>query len=906
MNMMTNTSNKQLAAKASGVHAQLKDALSWVSASVNPEVSQNNRLLKDLRRSVFQARRLESAAQAKMCVGVYGASQAGKSYLVSILARRGGERLIAMLGGHEVDFIQHINPEGGKESTGLVTRFTIDTIQTPDGYPIQAKLLGEFDLIKLFVNSYANDILPSEDEDIQDHQNHVLRVLDELDKLPRASSPIAIEDVFDLEDYCNTRFISNLRMQALKKADFWSRAAELLPNLGDAGRQKVVELLWEAIPAYSQMYALLVGELSRIGHPKVIFCAPSALFDVSSGQWSRSDQSIINVSSLEGLGNPNDPRVQIANSSGQNSDMARANLCALISELVIPIKDRPHAFFDSTDLLDFPGARSRKGQPKNNEALKSSAVQVENFLRGKVAYLFDKYSADLELSAMLLCVGPSNQEVVGLDQLVEDWIMQTHGVRPEDRDKLETALFLVLTKMDQEFSQGAGKSIDGTRWTTRLQASLIKPFAAHSHRTNWVNKWDSNGAFRNAFWLRNPNADQAGLIDYEGIPGSSPETGYSKAKAELIGVLRQAFLDNELVKSHFENPPQAWDAGMSLNDGGASYLITQLAKICKPDVKIKQVDERLNALLSQREADLRKYYISGNVEDVIKEKRELAYEFLRSGALLIQKQRLGEFVGFLLASDSEAKDIFDRVEHQFVRQKHSKRESGQDLTPPVSEIDHDLARSLGLPVEEPEAVQQTPASNSNQATASFHELFITNFLQEWHVSVLSRAGSNNAANYLFLNRELLVKLLHEFEFAAKRIGLVENLKKLVESNYQFKSDKRKAWVWKQTSGVTALFNEFIVRGGCEPTHRSKPQQIEGFDGKQIMVFEPVPEMLGDMNLPDVQEDFSRKYLLDWMNAMQFTIRSNATFVAGATADLESNRILGALLDRMNTLTAIGH
>ena len=41
--------------------------------------------------------------------------------------------------------------------------------------------------------------------------------------------------------------------------------------------------------------------------------------------------------------------------------------------------------------------------------------------------LFDKYAADLDLNTMLLCVGPENQEVKKLPELVQDWIAQTHG-----------------------------------------------------------------------------------------------------------------------------------------------------------------------------------------------------------------------------------------------------------------------------------------------------------------------------------------------------------------------------------------------------------------------------------------------------------------------------------------------
>ena len=42
----------------------------------------------------------------------------------------------------------------------------------------------------------------------------------------------------------------------------------------------------------------------------------------------------------------------------------------------------------------------------------------ELFLRGKVAYLFQRYDAEQDIASMLLCVGPSVQEVSTLPKMV--------------------------------------------------------------------------------------------------------------------------------------------------------------------------------------------------------------------------------------------------------------------------------------------------------------------------------------------------------------------------------------------------------------------------------------------------------------------------------------------------------
>jgi len=55
----------------------------------------------------------------------------------------------------------------------------------------------------------------------------------------------------------------------------------------------------------------------------------------------------------------------------------------------------------------------------------------ELLLRGKVAYLFQRYSAERELSAILLCIPDGNQEVRDLSDMMTAWIDQTSsGIYP--------------------------------------------------------------------------------------------------------------------------------------------------------------------------------------------------------------------------------------------------------------------------------------------------------------------------------------------------------------------------------------------------------------------------------------------------------------------------------------------
>jgi hypothetical protein len=104
--------------------AAAQQAIDWVTDTKNDQrVGQDRPYLeRSLRSHAYQARRLARSLERPMCIGVFGPSQAGKSYLVSVLARK-GEALTALFAdaAHpEVDFIKEINPYGEKEATGLL------------------------------------------------------------------------------------------------------------------------------------------------------------------------------------------------------------------------------------------------------------------------------------------------------------------------------------------------------------------------------------------------------------------------------------------------------------------------------------------------------------------------------------------------------------------------------------------------------------------------------------------------------------------------------------------------------------------------------------------------------------------------------------------------------------------
>src|SRR5579859_4125558 len=78
-----------------------------------------------------RVRKLARAWGRPACLGFFGPSQAGKSFLVGALLSHELGSLKVMCGGKELDFLKEINPAKGVESTGVVTRFSTASTSAP-------------------------------------------------------------------------------------------------------------------------------------------------------------------------------------------------------------------------------------------------------------------------------------------------------------------------------------------------------------------------------------------------------------------------------------------------------------------------------------------------------------------------------------------------------------------------------------------------------------------------------------------------------------------------------------------------------------------------------------------------------------------------------------------------------
>lgn len=75
-------------------------------------------------------------------------------------------------------------------------------------------------------------------------------------------------------------------------------------------------------------------------------------------------------------------------------------------------------------------------------------------LRGKVAYLFERYTDSQEMNILIVCTPSTKQsDVNSVGPVLERWIHKTQGESPEQRAERKPGLLWAITMFDMRISQ---------------------------------------------------------------------------------------------------------------------------------------------------------------------------------------------------------------------------------------------------------------------------------------------------------------------------------------------------------------------------------------------------------------------------------------------------------------------
>lgn len=871
----------ELSAYCESLAKACEDAGNWVGR--NEEIVRNEKegLLKELRRAKRSFKRCARASTRKMCAGVFGPSQAGKSYLISALARDDSNNLNALFDKETYDFISEINPEGGKESTGLVTRFTMTRPKNlPDGFPVQVRLLSETDIVKIIANTYFADC-----ELKADTESDIKSTLKNLSACQgKGDGKIDLDELEDLREYLVRDFKSKARVQELEN-NFWEEAFVLGPKLSLEDRVKLYALIWDGVEEFTDLLRILLTSLATLGYAENAFCPISALLP--------RETSIIDVNTLSGLNDSNSATLDIVTPDGTKASLPRAVIAALTAELTIVMEEKPANYFDYTDLLDFPGYRSRYKFDDVRKELKKPGMLKEMFLRGKVAYLFQRYSAERELTSMLLCIGPSNQEVQDLPGVINAWIAGTHGEKPEDREGKLVSLFLVLTKFDLEFEDKKGAPSLESRWDNRLHASLLD-FFGKQH--DWPTQWTPGQGFNNVFFLRNPNFRFDSVMDYAG----EKEKGIRPQRLEYVKKLQDAFMGSKLVRAHIKDPARAWEEAMSLNDGGISYIRECLSPLCDPEIKARQLLGNINQTRETVVRRLEAFWQPDNKEDLRKQKLLLIRTlFGKLGVLQSSQKRLGQLLHDLTVSDS---DIFDLHPEAFRRFMDINEQSAEDSknsdTPPMDinfdEVDLESWNPFMQNERQAEQADVAPAADNMDEAAFFASYIESKWVEQLH----SMADNPTLQKFYMLGDKDFSAFASELATGAARLGLRDQMANAFRKIAAYANTRKESITRKQAAIAAQILNNYVNWLGYNPNDQNEAKRtIQMPGGKNVVVFEPgVP----DKGLPAIGEtrtDWTIPWFADWLNALAGLIMNNINYDGHQTFNVVENAALGAIIQK---------
>lgn len=552
-------------------------------------------VFKDYRRNL---KRIYDALKENCSAAAYGESQVGKSYLISSLLSSPETPFVITNGGKSYSFIDDINPSGGNnakvESTGVITRFTLQEKDNPMKNFVKIKNLSVVDIILLLTDSYYNDIKINPDSVLR--YDEINKQLEQMSSLWSSRivqhNKIDEDDIKDINDYI--REIIGTAASSVNQSKFCEIVAPVIQYVAYDKWVEIFSLLWNKNVEISRLFSVLINEYKKLKFQTEVYVPFDAVL--------REKGTLLKIDWLDTVCGIKDNAkddviytdVYAPNGSVIAHNFNKSNLAALIAELTfelpLSLADK-REFLKKIDLLDFPGARSRE---KFNEADIRTVLPMV-LRRGKVAYLFNKYSRSLKISSVLFCHHNDQKAEATIGETINNWIEDNIGSTPKERTNMLSntngiaPLFFVATKFNIDLERtktDSPSSIDklSAHWNRfdTVFPEIIKP-------SRWLDDWVVCGgifrssAFQNIYPLRDfywsaKNNVFDGYSDGE-IKSEEKSVHHFEDYPDYFANLKDSFLQNDFVKKHFENPEQTWNDVATINNDGSKAIIRNLDAI---------------------------------------------------------------------------------------------------------------------------------------------------------------------------------------------------------------------------------------------------------------------------------------------------------------------------------------
>ena len=658
---------------------------------------------------VEERRKLQKIVEAEKdnpAIAAYGKSQVGKSYLMSNMLQReeilSEERKVIQpfeveADGQLYNFIDQMNPiTRDTEATGVVTRFSSfkrDPSRYSKEYPVLMKCLSVTDITLILCDGYFHDVLDAETESRHEINEYADRLYSKYkDYELRSWVPMTADDILEMKYYFE-KYIKSA--QEINKSNVFDKIALVIDRIPTDDYVEVFSYFWSNEPTLSQLYRRILRTLYSLQYRRDVYLKVDAVLHKGM-----NENTIMSVECLNGLGSEQSEytcNVYLKLTDGsfeEKNNMNKSELSAVCAEVVYYINpkfQKIKAFYETenisaeiqkylpekglvdlnmlenTDLLDFPGARSRGQEQKNT--LHKPDVFTKVLLRGKVAYLFNKYSESRAINILLYCHHAEQNDVTSLYITLNEWVNQYIGKTPEERARtLQLAdnvspLFYIATKFNMDMAEDQNPAanertaIDG-RWLGRFKKVLYKEcFNAGS--VEWVRNWTAPDTwFQNSYLLRDYKySGMKGSKLYSGFKETGRETGLLVDK-EYLKLLRDSFCESDDAALFFANRQLVWDVAATMNNDGALYIIENLSRAAAAMGRVRenQFADTSKQVIQKIHNIMKEYYVSDDTSELLADNIRKAYRIFADMELTCQitPQYFGQLLQALQLTEAES------------------------------------------------------------------------------------------------------------------------------------------------------------------------------------------------------------------------------------------------------------
>lgn len=948
--------------------AKLINTISTIKKEVNNSINWVNDFLigqqkEKARYNLIKIRRklntIDNALNYNASAALYGESQVGKSYLVkNLLSDLNGKFLVQDIGQNiYYDYLEEINPKGGGvEATSLVTRFTTNTDIINQDYPIKINILSPKDVTLFLIDSCLSELkkslLPFKTEQIK---NIVKELVKEYGSRQDVQSFFNEDDIYNIKDYLENHFKFEVLTNNLNDADFWNDISYIIKKINYDEWYKVCQIFWANNSSINEIFNRQIKGLQRLQFSLFAFIKFKAVL--------RKHGTLIDVERLHSLNlnGQEDPMTGVSEplhevevffpETNATIKVEKNILCALISELVFKLDAKlanDKTFLNNTDLLDFPGARSR-------EAIEDYAIAESvssMILRGKVAYLFNKYSSEYLISNLLFCNKSAQVDVTYLPSLLNTWISNFIGQnRKERQDLLNNSkiapLFMIYTWFNNDLGYDStndkSKSDLDQKWHKRFIRIFKKGLVTDSY--NWDVNWAEKEFFNNNYMLRDPKYsgnDVSGannifkIVQSKEIENVVPENYPNYWKD-----LKDTFINYEFVKKHFENPELTWQESATPNQDGTIPIIRNLTKAGEVNIrKSKLINETVKAYKAFI-TETTSHYHSDEADKLIINAQNKAGEIELEFSTAIRNDRyvFGKLIRNLIVSEREAFNFYhDEIDNIETLEKKDK-ESYTAILLRVPEINNSktfdenveaLRKNYHFESTE-ETIQKFKEKNIDLEDLFFgntkrikknSEILANGFVDYWLINFLNIERFTDILNSNISEKSLL-NLFDNIKASFKKIDIKEKVAKAIRK-YVDRYDKVDTVQFMISDISACIINNFInTMGYCylsdEVLETLKDTNEENklglhFDHSFLEFSELEQDQLVDLfNTTDNLESILNEIPIDrdkiknisnesqfykWNNLMRISFVSSCNI---PTYDVLANNQLGKIIEDTNNI-----